>query len=165
MKYPRITYAIVLLGTCAWCALILLAPLLAASSSPWAEYLYRFFRPICHQRAERSFFLFSEQLAVCVRCSSVYAGFLLGLIIYPWLRRLDCPRIPSRWLLLVVFVPVALEVATEWIGLYQSTVVTRSLTGGALGAILSFFILPTVLEAVHQLFAHPKASSPLSNSP
>lgn len=159
------TYSIILLSTCVWCALILLAPVLATSSSPFAEYLYRFFRPICHQRPERSFFLFGEQLAVCVRCASIYTGFLAGVVIYPLVRGLHTLRIPSRWLLLAAFVPVAFEVATEWVGLYHSTMFSRSLTGGALGATLAFFILPAALEATRQLFEHADVPSSLSHSP
>ncbi|HXG01074.1 MAG TPA: DUF2085 domain-containing protein, partial [Bacteroidota bacterium] len=67
MNHSRLTYATLLVAASLWCGLIILAPMLAASASPLAEYCYRFFQPVCHQRPERSFFLFGNQLGVCVR--------------------------------------------------------------------------------------------------
>jgi hypothetical protein len=40
----------------------------------FAYVIYRIGGLICHQRAERSFELFGEPLAVCARCTGIYAG-------------------------------------------------------------------------------------------
>ncbi len=148
---PRTTYVVILFGTILWCSLILLAPYLAASSSPIAEFVYRAFHPICHQLPERSFHLFGAKLAVCVRCSSIYFSFLVGVVLYPFVRGLHNTRTPSRTFLFATLLPIVLEVATEWVGLYQSTALTRSLTGAFLGFILSFIVLPVAIEAGQQL--------------
>jgi uncharacterized membrane protein len=151
MLTSRTTYFVLLFGAFLWCGLILLAPYLAASSSPFAEFVYRFFQPICHQRPERSFHLVGEKLAVCVRCSSIYFSFLVGVVLYPFVRGLHNTRTPSRALLFATLSPIVLEVASEWVGLYQSSALTRSLTGAFLGFILSFIVLPVALEAAQQL--------------
>ena len=48
------------------------------TASTWANLLtycvYRAGRVICHQRAERSFFLFGVPLPVCARCTGIYIG-------------------------------------------------------------------------------------------
>jgi uncharacterized membrane protein len=151
MNLARATYAVILAGAILWCAAILLAPLLAASWSPLAEYVYRFFQPICHQRAERSFFLFGQKLAVCVRCSSMYFAFLLGGCLIPFTRGLGTTRTPSRGILLLTLLPIVFEVAAEWVGLYTSTVWTRAITGGMFGYVVSLYIFPTAIEGMQHL--------------
>ncbi len=151
MNLPRATYAVILTGALLWCAAILFAPLLAASSSPLAEYVYRFFQPICHQRPERSFFLFGQKLAVCVRCSSMYFAFLVGGCLFPLTRKWGTRRTPSRAILILALLPIVFEVAAEWAGLYTSTVWTRAITGGMFGYVVSLILFPTAIEGVQQL--------------
>ncbi len=55
-----------------WCLAIVAAPL-----GHW-ESVYSFFSAICHQLPERSWNLAGSPLAVCIRCTSIYLGFLLG---------------------------------------------------------------------------------------
>jgi uncharacterized membrane protein len=55
-----------------WCCLILAAPLLREPS------LYAIFSAICHQQATRSWHVWGEPFAVCIRCSSIYCGFFFG---------------------------------------------------------------------------------------
>ncbi|HEV8130975.1 MAG TPA: DUF2085 domain-containing protein [Acidobacteriota bacterium] len=68
-----------ILGTTLWCAAILL-PALAS-----ADWIRLFFAAICHQMPSRSFWLFGKPLAVCVRCSGFYFGFLFALILESFL--------------------------------------------------------------------------------
>ena len=42
--------------------------------------LYRGFAIICHQRPERSFWIFGTEIAVCSRCLGIYLGAALGLL-------------------------------------------------------------------------------------
>lgn len=157
------TYTLILLGSLLWCTAIVLAPVCAASSWTGADYLYRFFQPICHQRAERSFFLFGHKLGVCVRCSSVYLAFLVGIVVYPFIRGLRNHSVPPRSVLLLTLAPVAFEVATEWVGCYSSSPFTRSLTGGVFGFVLALTILPVTLEAVQQIANRRATDSPTIN--
>ena len=68
------THRLLLAATTAWCVAIAAAPM---SESPW---LHAFFSAICHQNPDRSWALGGESLAVCIRCASIYAGFLAGLV-------------------------------------------------------------------------------------
>jgi uncharacterized membrane protein len=61
-----------------WVALVLFAPWLPV---PLAGVVYLFGGRICHQIAERSFFLDDVQLPVCARCLGIYVGAALGLVL------------------------------------------------------------------------------------
>src|SRR5690242_14530294 len=62
-------------GSGIWCLLIIAAPLLRLPA------IYFFFSRICHQDPLRSWHLFGEPLAVCIRCTSIYCGFFLGALL------------------------------------------------------------------------------------
>jgi uncharacterized membrane protein len=78
-------------------ALVLAAPWAAHRGSWIALLLYAVFDPVCHQIAERSFHLWHEPFAVCHRCTGLYLGFALGIVVWPALpiaaaRLLERPR-------------------------------------------------------------------------
>src|SRR5687768_17707700 len=54
-------------------SLIMMAPLTAGSHL--ANSIYGGFAVVCHQLPERSYFIFGHKLAVCSRCTGLYAGF------------------------------------------------------------------------------------------
>lgn len=91
-------YAVLFLAWSLWMALVIGAPLLRlAGLDSIASGIYEFFGLICHQRPERSFAFAGHALAVCHRCTGLYLGLGVGLLILPWLpglrRRLDtAPR-------------------------------------------------------------------------
>lgn len=127
----------------AWLILEIAAPLLRSTGHWLGEPIYFFFSAICHQKPERSFHLFGEQLAACHRCTGLYLGFFLGLLALPRLPRL------TRWLLqrparVVLFaVPMLIDV-----GLYTlNTFATRFLTG----LVAAFPIALLAWVAVEQL--------------
>lgn len=114
--------------------------LLAAAGSPYGEVLRWLAHPICHQLAARSFHLFGEPLAVCQRCIGLYAGFALGLFVWPQLRR------PAAWLaanprwVLAFLLPLGIDWALP------NTPVSRFATGLVAGfpvALLVLLALPS----------------------
>jgi len=164
MRYARLTYALILSGAAAWCALILLAPAAASSTrfGPLGALLYASFSPLCHQIDARSFHLFGEPLAVCGRCSAIYFGFLAGAIMYPFARRSRRGGSAGRRFLLIALVPMLLDVALETAGLYASTNAVHALTGAWFGVMLPFIVIPGAAEGVDQLFGdpHPHTAQP-----
>jgi len=153
---PWKTYGFVLGGTILWCGLIVLAPALAAWEGAPAEFsslLYRFFDPICHQIDGRSFHLFGFPFAVCSRCSSIYLAFLAGTLLYPLMYDLRRPAMPSRGLLLLALLPMVLDAAGGFLGLYEASFLTRTLTGALFGLVLPLFIVPAAIEGASQLFS------------
>ena len=128
-------------------ALILLAPLLASGGHGWAaSFVYRAFAGLCHQQAERSFAIGGHALAVCARCTGIYAGFAACSLLYPLargLRRTDAPA--RRWLLLAL-VPTAVDFLLDFAGLWSNTHASRALTGAVAGAGAALFALPGLVE-------------------
>lgn len=94
---PRVVHRLLLAGCALWLGAIVFAPIAATRDLAVAPWLYLFFDPVCHQISERSFHVARHALAVCHRCSGLYVGFSLGLLLVPrtdrirtWL--LDQPR-------------------------------------------------------------------------
>lgn len=128
--------------------------LLALVAAPWlmargyeltATVLYRGFALVCHQRGARSFHWAGWPLAVCARCLGIYAGALLGLLLYPGCRRLNTPVLPARRYLLLALVPLLLNWALEALGIIASHAVTRMATGLLAGGVAAFCVLPALL--------------------
>lgn len=103
---------------------------------------------ICHQRADRSFHLFVEQLPVCARCTGLYAGAALAAVWHLSGARRAMPAADltpaARRLLTVAALPLAASIAYEWgTGDVPSNLV-RAATGVILGAAAAYVILAAV---------------------
>jgi uncharacterized membrane protein len=123
------TYAALLAGATVWCIGIVAAPLFG-----WS-WIYTFFSHICHQDPARSWHVFGEPLAVCIRCSSIYAGFAASL----WLGL----RTNVRWLRVAVVVMIV-EFAIA--RLFIDAAALRSLAGIFLGLSAAPFVRQGVEE-------------------
>ena len=127
--------------------LIVGAPLAAAGGYPRvAATLYQAFTVLCHQLPERSYFIGEHKLAVCARCTGLYAGFALTWLLYPLvrpLRSVDWP--PREWLLLAAF-PMAVDVGLTFLGVWENTHTSRLLTGLLPGGASVFYVIPGLME-------------------
>ncbi|HVS14574.1 MAG TPA: DUF2085 domain-containing protein, partial [Thermoanaerobaculia bacterium] len=114
----RFPHPVLIAGVALWLGAVLLAPLAAGADWRVAPWLYAAFHLVCHQIPERSFFLGEHALAVCHRCTGLYAGGLLGLLALPGLHRLRhwLTQQPKRmlWLMLPMLIDVALPWSTWW---------------------------------------------------
>ena len=124
--------AALLLGTTVWCLAIVAAPLFHLTP------IYLFFSTICHQLPARSWHIHGEQLAVCIRCTAIYYGFLAGLLI------LSKPNARAFKIALVI-------TATEWLVAFAvfDSEILRALSGIVLGASAA----PIVRTGVEEMFA------------
>ena len=84
--------------------------------------LQRGFALVCHQQAERSFFLFGGSIAVCARCLGIYFGAATGLLV-----RLPY-RIAKRLLIVAATINVVDWVA-ELSGLHGNWMLARFALG------------------------------------
>ncbi len=76
----------------------------------FARIVYFFFGRICHQIDARSFHLNGIKFAVCERCSLIYFGAFVGVLIFPFLRR---EIVRSNPILLIALVPSGVEFSFE----------------------------------------------------
>jgi uncharacterized membrane protein len=148
-RNAMIVYAALMALSILWMALILAAPWLMAERRFLASAaIYQGFSAICHQAPERSFYFFGAPMGVCSRCASVYAGFLIGLSLYPFARDLREDRFPPRWILIGAAVPMMADFTLGVSGLLANTFLSRALTGVLFGAVAAFYITPGLVSAL-----------------
>ncbi len=103
--------------------------------------LERGFAIVCHQRPERSFWIFGAEVAVCARCLGIYLGAALGLLF----------RTSRRIALRLLIAAAALnlfDAMTELTGLHGNWLAIRFAFGLLLGATAALLISSAA--------AHPK---------
>ena len=114
-------------------------PLLLASIPPflgpsWRALIMRVFEPFCHQMPSRSPHLWGVQLAVGHRVYGLLMGLPLGAVAFAALVRHD-PAL--RWWAPQIFavsaLPMVVDWALGWFGLWPNTPLSRMLTGGLFG--------------------------------
>jgi uncharacterized membrane protein len=130
--------------------LIVIAPMaLAHGHNSAAFVLYKSFEKFCHQIPERSFYVDGHPLAVCARCTGIYFGFAAGVLFYPVVRSLaqSYPAPARRWLL-IALAPAVLDFALDYLGIWQNTRLTRSLSGALLGSVVAFYVVPALLDMI-----------------
>ncbi|MEX1137915.1 MAG: DUF2085 domain-containing protein [Bacteroidota bacterium] len=134
-----------------WCMAFVAAPLLRLLEIPLATFLYSLFSEVCHQFPGRSLHLGGEPLAVCVRCSSIYFSVFASLFASLFIFRFVFDEYPPAWILTVAIMPMAVDVILNLTGIHSSSAWTRALSGAVAGLAIPFFVVPPLIEAVHQL--------------
>ena len=99
------------------------------------------FSLVCHQRPERSFWIFGAPVAVCARCLGIYLGAAMGLL-------LRTSRRLALHLLTIAAALNLLDVATEFAGLHGNWMSVRFALGVALGAAGGLLITASIMPAV-----------------
>ena len=128
-------------------SLIVIAPVAAASGhSEIAEGVYGGFGVFCHQRPDRSYFIAGHKLAVCSRCTGLYAGFAFTLLIYPLLRSLRNVAMPPRRVLFLAAVPLLIDFSLTFFGIWENTHTSRLVTGALLGSVAVFYVMPGIAD-------------------
>ncbi|HEY8461518.1 MAG TPA: DUF2085 domain-containing protein [Blastocatellia bacterium] len=144
-----------------WFALILAAPWLMAERHLLASaVIYQGFSTVCHQAAERSFYFHGYPMGVCSRCASIYAGFIAGLALYPFLRDLREDGFPHRRLLIGAAIPTVIDFTAGRLGVFANTFLSRALTGILFGAVAAFYVLPGLVSALNDWRAHDASPEP-----
>jgi len=128
-------------------SLIFVAPVAAAGGHPaLAEVIYHAFGVFCHQRADRSYFIEGHKLGVCARCTGLYAGFAITLLLYPLIRSLRINVNPPRHYLILAAIPLAVDFSLTFFGLWENTHTSRLLTGTLLGSVAVFYVMPGIVD-------------------
>lgn len=142
-----VVHLLTLMVALALLSLIVGSPWLAANGYPLAgAFIHQIFAPLCHQINERSFQVGGFPFAVCARCTGTYAGFALGLMLYPFFRDVDEERMPHRMWLFIALTPMALDGVGNLLGLFSSPMALRALTGAVTGAAIVSFIFPGLIS-------------------
>jgi uncharacterized membrane protein len=139
-------------GAIAWAVWLPLATWIAGRPHPLslpyaaAAVVYGIGSWICHQRPDRSFYLWATQMPVCGRCTGIYLGGALAAAALIALR----PRLQARsrfssrqWRLAVAMaaLPTLATVAVEWTGAAAPANIVRAIAGLPLGAVIVWALL------------------------
>ena len=143
----RNAYFLLLSGELLWLSLLVITPYLAARHNSLSSFFYYFFSHFCHQRPERSLFLFQKQLPVCARDTALYAAAFISSIGYPFFRRICTPTMPSLRYLALFLLPMAVDGGTQLLGLRESTNTLRVITGGIAGLAVPFYFIPLMMAS------------------
>ncbi len=110
--------------------------------------IYRIGHVICHQRPERSFYWALHSWPVCARCTGLYAGAAVGVLLALRLSLPDVVRTPVRVrrYLLIAVAPAVASLLFEWTtGIAPSNVV-RATTGLVAGGVAALLLAAFVRE-------------------
>ena len=129
-----------------------------------ATAIYQAFSHVCHQLPERSFAFMGYPLAVCARCTGIYAGFAAAVLVYPAAMSLKRIQSPARKWLFLSTMPLGLDFGLDFIGVWQNTQLSRALTGAVLGAVVVFFVLPGLIELSLRLKSRTPAEKTHENA-
>ncbi|MEA1993277.1 MAG: DUF2085 domain-containing protein [Euryarchaeota archaeon] len=141
---PKKVYLLFLSLCVIWILLILTAPYLAHKNYTYLSgHLYRIFSHVCHQRPERSFFLWGHPLGVCARCTFIYMGGLVGMLLYP----LRFGKGVSFKIVVLFGIPLIIDGASQLL-FRESTNEIRAVTGFLLGTVIPFYVLPKFFESL-----------------
>lgn len=130
----------------------LLAAWLAANDQhELVRAIFFVYSPICHQRPERSFFVWGEQMAFCQRNTAIYTAlFLFGIGFIAVRHRLR----PLRWrYFFLLIAPMALDGFTQLFELRESTWELRVVTGTLFALASVWLLYPYVQIGMAELVA------------
>lgn len=153
-RIAKRVYMTILLIILIWCLLIFAAPALWDLGGVFSKVsllTYQLFSTTCHQLDDRSFHIFGFRLGVCSRCTSIYIGFLLATVVYPFFHRVDSKKLPAIWYLLVAAALLLIDSSLEIFHFQNNTFLSRSVTGFILGFVLPFYLIPGFVNFVQEV--------------
>jgi uncharacterized membrane protein len=92
------------------------------------------------------------KLPVCSRDVAIYFAMLLGTIALPFLQKIESQDWPDKKILIAAAVPIAIDGATQLLGLRESSNSLRLITGFIIGIVLPFYLLPILNAAFFSIF-------------
>ena len=111
-------------------------------NNSFARFFYKAGDANCHQRASRSLFLNDNQMPFCTRCTAIFLGFVVGIVIAMMLEM----ELNIFWIL-AGFVPIGADGVLQLVTGYESTNPIRFVTGLLAGIVtavaLAFIITET----------------------
>ena len=88
---------------------------------------------LCHQKAERSFFINGNQMPFCSRCTAIWIGLVIGLLVMIFYK-IDFDE-KILFLLLIGIAPLGIDGFGQLFGLWESLNLIRLLTGLFTGVV------------------------------
>ena len=166
-RRPLLMWTILLTGLLLLLAFIVGAPLARAGQyNLISGTLYQALSYVCHQQPQRSFFIAGQPLAVCARCTGVYAGFALTTLLYPLFTSLRRTSAPDRKWLFIATARLAIDFGLGLLGFWNNTHGSRFITGALFGSVGLLYVMPALVELSYRFGARvvPETKTPQSGT-
>ena len=108
---------------------------------------------VCHGIPSRCLTVWNVPMPICARCTAIYAGMLLSVVVFAVMPRL--PEIVARVSMFVAVAAMALDGVTQAFRLRESTNELRIITGLAFGIAFCVWVLASVRENMDGLRGRP----------
>jgi len=113
--------------------------------APWGA-IYGFGDRLCHQKAERSFFINENQMPFCSRCTAIWLGIAVGLGLMIFYKIELNERI--LFLIIIGIVPIGVDGIGQLFNLWESTNIIRFITGILAGIVCGISIALIIDEII-----------------
>jgi uncharacterized membrane protein len=122
---------------------------------PWNS-VYSSGDVLCHEKAERSFFINGNQMPFCSRCTAIWLGFAIGLGFMVFYKI----ELDEKFFILIVigFVPIGIDGIGQLLGFWESTNVIRVITGLLIGIVCGMAI-GLIIDEVRTIRSFKKTKS------
>ncbi|MCX8195063.1 MAG: DUF2085 domain-containing protein [Candidatus Micrarchaeota archaeon] len=90
---------------------------------------------------------------VCARDTAIYFFMLIGLAALPFFQKIESDRWPDNLILIAAAIPIGVDGGGQLLGLWESTNLSRIITGAIIGTVLPFYIL-AILNSLAILIFH-----------
>jgi uncharacterized membrane protein len=143
-RRARLALLVVAALALAFASGIAVVPWLEMRGAPAGPLLRLAYAPLCHQLPERSFEIGSHSMAVCARCTGLYAGGVAGLLLALGgaLARVR----PRPWWLAAAVAPTAIDFGFGWVGLPALANLPRALLAVPAGLVAGLFLSVAILD-------------------
>ncbi len=120
--------------------------------SPWNA-VYGCGDRLCHQQAERSFFINGNQMSFCSRCTAIWLGFAVGLGFMVFYKI----KLNEKFLFLIIIgiAPIGVDGIGQLLNFWESTNIIR-LISGLLAGIVCGIAIALIIDEVIELKAEKK---------
>ncbi len=137
-----------------WCAGIVISPIIT-SIHPVGEsasnIFYTLYGGVCHQFDSHSFHVHGHPFAVCIRCTAIYFGFLIALVGIRFSDKLHDKKYNPILVLIYSSVPMLMDVASSLTPFYETSTLSRLITGAIFGIGLALLLRRSLTETISSL--------------
>ena len=122
---------------------------------PWNA-VYSIGDKLCHQKAERSFFINDNQMPFCSRCTAIWLGLVIGLGVLVFYSI----QLNEKFLFIVIagLGPIGIDGIGQLFGFWESTNIIRVVTGLIIGSICGISI-GVIIDEIKTFRPFKKAKS------
>ena len=103
-----------------------------------SNFIYSCGDRLCHQIADRSFFINGNQMPFCSRCTAIWLGLTIGLVFMVFYKITLNEKF--LFVILIGIVPIGIDGVGQLFGFWESTNIIRVVTGLLIGIVCGLAI-------------------------